>query len=123
MAFTTIVSFPPEFPNLPPIINVDPPLQHNWIDGATMRVVGHPALARWSGKVILGQILKDIELEMSLRPPIALRRTANTQSSEGIGGCGKAQASAQPAVGAKQPLFPELDLKRYRRHSNFRRLF
>ena len=50
---------------------VEPPMVHPWVDGS-MNIIGHQALQLWNPGHNLGRILKDLELEFSLRPPRVL---------------------------------------------------
>lgn len=105
-------TLPPSFPTVCPIITVEPALNHAWIN-ANMDIIGHPALKSWNGMVYIGKILKDIELEFSLRPPnysmASTGANANqTQRSSVVSRSLEHKNSESPTLS-----FPEIDGKTY----------
>lgn len=97
MNLTFMINFSPTFPVVPPSIAVQPALSHAWVDG-NMNVYGHPSLLSWNGAVLVGKIIKDVELEFSLRPPMVLPQAPRT-------------APQAPAAREEAVSFPEVDLK------------
>lgn len=84
---------------------VEPPLMHPWIDGS-MNIIGHQALQLWNPGHNLGRILKDVELEFSLRPPRVLQ--AAPQAAPQMA----PQATREPAQREKVEIsFPEIETK------------
>ena len=63
------ILLPPSFPNGPPVFVVKPHVRHAWIN-AQGYLVGHDKLSNWSQHASLGKIVKDINIEFSIRPPI-----------------------------------------------------
>jgi len=124
LAFSLLITLPQGFPSVAPEINVvQPAMSHAWIDGngSTMRVWGHPALRQWNGTVQLGKVLKDVELEFSLRSPTILSPNNHGQSQNQSQTQAQAQSSGQSRVNHQTQnqspgldagvAFPEVDLK------------
>jgi len=93
-------------------MTVEPALNHAWID-ANMDIIGHPALKSWNGMVYIGKILKDIELEFSLRPPNYSMasigaNTNQTQRSSVVSNGPEHKNLESPGLN-----FPEIDGKTY----------
>lgn len=65
----------PQFPFAPPTMLVSPPMAHPWLDKEG-RLVGHPHLLAWHQSHSIGKILKDLEIEFSLRPPVPVSTKA-----------------------------------------------
>lgn len=90
----TVITLPSGFPEVPPVVTISPGVAQRWVS-QDMRVVGHEALAAWHRNFSLGKVIKDIEIEFNLRPPIII-------------------ASPEPAsvalVPSEQLVFPKVDL-------------
>lgn len=67
------------FPNVPPTISVSPPISHQWVN-STMQITEHRQLTSWTGAFLLGNIIKDIELEFALRIPQLLSSSSLPKS-------------------------------------------
>lgn len=91
-------------------------MSHPWVD-QKMDVVGHPMLMAWNGSIVVGKLLKDVELELSLRPPALL--TSSPQIGQG-GAQGDMQGGMQGGSraahgdSAKLASFPEVETMTYR---------
>lgn len=112
MSLTVTVTLPPGFPGVAPVFSVEPPMSHPWVD-QKMDVVGHPMLMAWNGSIAVGKLLKDVELELSLRPPALLTSSPQLRQSDTQGG---AQGGSQAGHGdsAKPVSFPEVETMTYR---------
>jgi len=82
VAIPILITLPDGFPDAAPVLKVSPAVIQPWVD-REMRIVGHETLSRWSRNNMLGKLLKDVEIEFSLRPPMvtgALNAPAITSS-------------------------------------------
>ncbi|KAJ1336669.1 hypothetical protein BSLG_006988 [Batrachochytrium salamandrivorans] len=59
----------PAFPNTAPIVYLRPLCTHPWINSQG-QVVGHDRLANWSQHASLGRVLKEVQTEFKIRPPL-----------------------------------------------------
>ncbi|KAI8811949.1 hypothetical protein BJ742DRAFT_794284 [Cladochytrium replicatum] len=82
-----IITLPPDFPQVAPVIHVRPPgLAHAWINAATGELTGHERLAKggkWSQHVSLGRVVKEIGQELTMRPPVRSQNPSIAGSSLG----------------------------------------
>lgn len=76
VAITIIIILPEGFPDVAPILKVFPALIQPWVD-KEMKIVGHESLSRWNRNNMLGKVLKDVEIEFSLRPPVVVMGALN----------------------------------------------
>ena len=76
VAITIIITLPEGFPDVAPILKVFPALIQPWVD-KEMKIIGHESLSRWSRNNMLGKVLKDVEIEFSLRPPVIVTGALN----------------------------------------------
>ncbi len=114
LSCSVVVTLPPNFPSYPPVFSVEPPMAHPWID-SKMDIYGHPSLVSWNATVLIGKILKDIELEFGLRPPHAINISANIPRDAGV--LPVAQQNYEPRKPAtpedSKISFPEIETKTY----------
>lgn len=54
---------------MPPVLSVSPALVHPWVN-SQMLLVGHEKLQKWDSYASVGKILKEVEQEFMIRPPI-----------------------------------------------------
>lgn len=79
-----ILEIPSGFPSVAPVITVNPPISHQWVN-SRMQVTEHRHLCNWNGSFLLGNIIKDIELEFALRLPQLLNNSAENPNSQPLG--------------------------------------
>lgn len=74
------VSLPPQFPQEKPVVTVQPPARHAWVD-ALSKVTGCPSLNNFSMHSSLGEVIQSIIEEFSKNPPILMPFNINTPQS------------------------------------------
>jgi L-rhamnose mutarotase len=79
-----ILEIPSGFPSVAPVITVNPPISHQWVN-SRMQVTEHRQLSNWNGAFLLGNIIKDIELEFALRLPRLLNNSAENPTIQTLG--------------------------------------
>lgn len=115
LRFAAVITLPPNFPMVPPVVSVEPALSHPWVDGK-MDIYGHPQLNKWTGSVLIGKILKDVEMEFSLRPPQILHQNVPIPAHPPSPNHHMASSTSphpSPITQASTVLFPEIDIKTY----------
>lgn len=105
--YSLTATLPPDFPAVCPVFSVEPALAHSWIN-SSMDVVGHPALKTWTGTVLIGKIIKDIELEFSLRPPTYSSVPRFKETPQKVT---PKSSEENLSVNSESNAFPELDIK------------
>lgn len=71
------VSLPPQFPQEKPVVTVQPPARHAWVD-AQSKITGCPSLINFSMHSSLGEVIQSIIEEFSKNPPILVPFNINT---------------------------------------------
>ncbi|CAK9290975.1 unnamed protein product, partial [Gordionus sp. m RMFG-2023] len=69
--FKLNINFPNEYPSEKPIIKVQPPIKHNWVNDELV-IIGSPSLLKYTPSTDICMILKEISNEFNKNPPIPL---------------------------------------------------
>lgn len=69
--YSIVIDLPPAFPNEPPVLFVQPPCSHKYLDAAQM-VVNFPPLENFKKKQDLSSVVKHLVAEFEKSPPIPL---------------------------------------------------
>lgn len=79
--YSIVINLPPSFPNDPPVLLVQPPCSHKYLDPA-QQVVNLPALENFKKKPDLSSVVKHLILEFEKSPPIPLVLNAFEQQQQ-----------------------------------------
>lgn len=79
--YSIVINLPPSFPNDPPVLLVQPPCSHKYLDPAQL-VVNLPALDNFKRKPDLSSVVKHIISEFEKNPPIPLVLNAFEQQQQ-----------------------------------------
>jgi hypothetical protein len=66
--FRLLIRLPPEFPRAKPIVKLDEPVTHQWVD-QQMIIVGSPLLNEFKMHSVLGKVISEIVTEFQNNPP------------------------------------------------------
>lgn len=80
-AYSIVINLPPSFPNDPPVLLVQPPCSHKYLDAAQL-VVNLSALDNFKKKPDLSSVVKHIISEFEKNPPIPLILNAYEQQQQ-----------------------------------------
>ncbi|GAB1607542.1 vacuolar protein sorting-associated protein 37A-like [Argonauta hians] len=78
------VSLPPQFPQEKPVVTIQPPAKHAWVDSQS-KVVGCPALNEFTMHSNLGLVIQSIIEQFNKNPPILVPFNINTPAPYYVG--------------------------------------